>query len=82
METARTGLAVGLALALAAASPASAQEASLQQCQSLKERIERYTALRRKGGSASRMEGWKKQLRKAEARFRELDCRAYGRELR
>lgn len=71
-----------LLLAPAAVPPTAAQDASLEQCQSLNDRIERYTALRRKGGSASKMEGWKKQLRRAEEKFREKGCRAYRRELK
>ena len=71
-----------LLLASVVVQPVAAQEASLEQCQALNDRIERYTALRRKGGSASKMEGWKKQLRKAEEKFREKGCRAYRRELR
>ena len=71
------------ALLLAAATPpAGARDASLEQCQALKDRIERYTALRRKGGSTSKMEGWRKQLRSAEEKFREKGCHAYRRELR
>ena len=76
------GVVFALLLAPVTAPPADAQDASLEQCQALKDRIERYTALRRKGGSASKMEGWKKQLRRAEEKFREQGCRAYRRELR
>lgn len=71
-----------LLLAPGMAAPTGAQEASLAQCQALKDRIERYTAQRRKGGSARQMEGWKEQLRRAEAQFEEKDCRAYRRELK
>jgi hypothetical protein len=75
------GVTLTLLLAPGMASPVGAQEASLAQCQALKDRIDRYTALRRHGGTASQMEGWKKQLRRAEATFREKECRAYRREL-
>lgn len=71
-----------LLLVQVTALPAGAQDGSLEQCQALKDRVERYTALRRKGSSASKMEGWKKQLRSAEEKFREKGCRAYRRELR
>jgi hypothetical protein len=76
------GAVFALLLASVTAPTAAAQDASLEQCQALKDRIERYTALRRKGGSTRQMEGWKKQLRSAEEQFRDKDCRAYRRELR
>lgn len=75
-------IALALLLAPVTARATGAEEASLAQCQALKDRIERYTALRRKGGSAARMEGWRKQLRSAEEKFSEKGCRAYRRELR
>jgi len=71
-----------LALSALTAVPADAGEASLEECRALKDRIDRYTSLRRMGGSASQMNGWKKQLRKYEARFRDLDCSEFRRELR
>ena len=64
------------------AAPLAGEEDELKQCQALQDRIKRYTALRRKGGSTSKMEGWRKQLRSAEEKFREQGCRAYRRELR
>jgi hypothetical protein len=69
-------------LAPGSAPPGRAQEASLAQCQALQDRMARYTALRRKGGSASQMESWRNQLRKAEAKFSEKGCRGYRRELK
>ena len=71
-----------LALALINTPAAIGQAASLEKCQSLKDRVDRYTVLRRKGGSAGKMEGWKKQLRKAEAKFREEGCHQYLRRLK
>ena len=62
--------------------PAGAQTASLAQCQQLRERIDHYTDLRRKGGNASAMARWKKKLRGYEADFRRFDCIDYGSELR
>ena len=73
---------MALLLTHAASPPATAQTASLEKCRSLQERIERYTRLRRKGGSASQMDSWKRQLRKSEEQFREYGCREFGRELR
>ncbi|MCB1843286.1 MAG: hypothetical protein KDI09_10020 [Halioglobus sp.] len=80
----KTGKTAALALLLALPTGAQAQddEARLKECRKLHERIKHYTGLRRKGGSAARMESWKKQLRKHEARFRELDCSDFRRELR
>lgn len=71
-----------LALSALTAAPAGAGEASLEECRALKDRIDRYTSLRRMGGSASQMNGWKKQRRRAEKQFRDKDCNDYRRELR
>jgi len=83
-KEALAGIVLILLLAAGATSPAKSQDASpdalLEQCRALNETIEHYTTLRRKGGSASRMEGWKERLREAEAEFREKDCREYRRE--
>jgi len=76
-----SGVLVALLLAPGMAPTAGAQEASLEQCQALKDRIHRYTALRRLGGTARQMESWREQLRKAEAKFSEKGCRAYRRKL-
>ena len=73
---------LALLLAPGMAMSAGAQEASLAQCQALKDRIERYTAQRRKGGSASQMGNWRKKLRAAEEQFGEKGCREYRRELK
>lgn len=59
-----------------------AQSASLDDCQKLKERIEKYTELRRGGGSAERMDAWKRSRTRAEEMFRENDCHWYGNELK
>lgn len=71
-----------IALSALTSAPAGAGEGTLEECRALKDRIDRYTSLRRMGGSASQMNGWKKQLRKYDARFRELDCSEFRRELR
>jgi len=82
MREAIAGAMLALLLAFGGALPAAAEEeASLEQCQALANRIHRYTALRRLGGTARQMEGWREQLRRAETAFREKDCRAYRREL-
>lgn len=73
---------VGLAFTAIAAAPAKAQTESVQQCQALKDRIEHYTRLRRGGGSASQMEGWKMQRRKNESKFRRAQCARYGNKIK
>jgi len=81
MREAIAGAMLALLLAFGGALPAAEEEASLEQCQALADRVHRYTALRRLGGSARQMESWREQLRKAERAFREKGCRAYRREL-
>ncbi|MDZ7784230.1 MAG: hypothetical protein U5K56_15265 [Halioglobus sp.] len=71
-----------LALSALTTAPAVAGEASLEECRALKERIDHYTSLRRMGGSASQMNEWKKQRRRAEKQFRDKGCNDYRRELR
>ena len=71
-----------LLLALFLATPVSAQTSTLAKCQTIKDRIERYTGLRRKGGSASQMQQWKEQLRASEEQFRCMDCKDHRRKLR
>jgi predicted transcriptional regulator len=74
--------AVAVLLALLIATPVAAQTATLAKCQTIKDRIERYTGLRRKGGSASQMQQWKEQLRASEEQFWHQDCKDHRRKLR
>jgi len=60
----------------------SAQQASLEQCQKLKDGIARYDELRRNGGSGSQMDGWKRSRRKLDKEFRKLGCKYYRGRLR
>lgn len=71
-----------LLLALITATPALAETATIAKCQTLKDRIERYTSLRRKGGSASQMQQWKEQIRASEQQFRRLECKDHRRKLK
>lgn len=64
------------------AQPATERSAELERCEKLRDRIERYGDLRRRGGSGSQMDRWKRALREAEAEFREKGCEEYRRELR
>jgi hypothetical protein len=72
-----TSSALGMALFVAVA-PGYSQSVSLKKCLSIREDIEKYSELRRQGGSAMDMEEWKREKRKLEEQFRELDCKAYG----
>ncbi|GAB5451472.1 MAG: hypothetical protein Hals2KO_18000 [Halioglobus sp.] len=72
---------VAVAVTLTLSAPAFAQVGSLQTCRALDDKIERYQDLRRKGGKASQMDKWKRQLRASESRFRELECDDHGDEL-
>jgi hypothetical protein len=69
-------------LALFLNAPLAAKPATLEKCQAIKDRIERHTGLRRKGGSAGQMQQWKEQLRANEDQFRRMDCKDYRRKLR
>jgi hypothetical protein len=71
-----------LLLALLITTPVAAQKPTLAKCQTVKDRIERYTGLRRKGGSASQMQQWKEQLRASEDQFYRMDCKDHRRKLR
>lgn len=72
------GLLASLALAMPAA---SAQQLPLDKCQQLKDDIERYTEMRRRGGSSAQMDAWKRARREREHQFRNGNCRYYRVEL-
>ena len=82
MRAGIAGVLLALTLSIDGLVPPGAWGAPPEDCQALKDKVDHYTALRRRGGSASEMEGWKKQLRKASAEFRREGCREYLRELR
>jgi hypothetical protein len=45
----------------------------------LKDQIDHYTELRKKGASAGVMEQWKQQREKLKEKFRDMECRkTYG----
>jgi hypothetical protein len=75
-------LLLAVILTPAAAAPATGNNATFERCQALQDRIDRYSAQRRRGGSGSQMDEWKRQLRKAEAQFRALNCSRYRQRLR
>jgi len=53
------------------------EQGSLATCQSIKDRIDYYTDLKRKGGSSSKMASLQKQRNKYQALFAENLCRNY-----
>lgn len=64
---------------LCIATTAYAQPFSLEECKDIREEINHYEELRRKGGSVTKMESWKKSLRILETQFQEGECIKYGR---
>lgn len=52
---------------------------SAADCKKIKSKIEHYQLLRRKGGSASEMDYWKKRIRGLEATKKKGGCDRYGR---
>ena len=55
-----------------------AQSVSLSRCISFRERIDEYSDLRRRGGSASEVERWKQARNDLEEKFGKHNCKAYG----
>lgn len=82
MQTLITRAVAALLLTAMVSSAPAAETASIAQCQTLKDRIERYTNQRRKGGSAIQMQKWKEQMRVAEVQFRRLECKDLRRKLK
>ena len=63
-------------------SPASqAQKITLEECQKLKDKIERYNNQRRTGGSGKQMDAWKRSRRESEQVYSKSYCWRYGRKL-
>jgi hypothetical protein len=71
-----------LALALGISSSGMAQDLSLEKCRQVKDQIEHYTQLRRAGGSASKMDRWKRLRADKQAAYDRGDCRKYRGKLR
>ncbi len=74
-----------LIVSLITVSPApveAREQASLETCIALTKKIERYTRLRRGGGTAQQMERWRDARRGYEDKFTNLRCRRFGRKLR
>lgn len=79
-----TGVIATIALLafLSAPTHAPAQEMTLEGCKSLQSRIEEYDRLRRRGGSAQQMEAWRKERDEVKRRFKDNDCKKWGRGLK
>ena len=58
------------------------EQPDLETCIALNKKIERYTRLRRGGGTAQQMERWRDARRGYEEKFTHLRCRRFGRRLR
>ena len=57
--------------------PAIAAQGSLNYCQNMSDKIRYYTNLRRKGGSAKRMENWKNQRKNYQGKFNSRNCKKW-----
>ncbi len=83
LPTAAGLMAFTLAIVPAGASASADDEAKqLRQCQQLKQSIERYTRLRKAGGSARQMERWKQARRAKKAAWDQLRCQRIRRQLK
>ena len=63
------------------ATSASAQDLPLEECQKIQDKIYYYNDLRKKGGSAERMEEWKREREIYKDKFRDNHCRKYGKKI-
>ena len=75
MESGARSVVCACVLVSCLASVEASADAELRQCQKLKDRIEHYDQLRRKGGA--QMDNWKRARRDLEKQFRDLKCRYY-----
>jgi len=82
MRTVCASVLCGAVLLLCMGSAQAGRDQAVQQCQKLKDRIEQYDQLRRKGGSGSQMDAWKRARRNLEKEFRDRKCRYYRWELK
>ncbi|EED31365.1 hypothetical protein NOR53_2463 [gamma proteobacterium NOR5-3] len=69
-------------LLLVQPSMASRPAKALERCFYLSEKIEHYTQLRRRGGSAMQMASWRKSRSRYEDEFRTLRCSKFSHQLR
>ncbi len=74
-----------LSLSLLLTLPASQSHAapgSLKQCQRVQDQIEKYTHLRRAGGSAKKMASWQKKRNHYKDLYSEYHCSRFRNELK
>ncbi|MEH6580534.1 MAG: hypothetical protein V7754_01270 [Halioglobus sp.] len=74
-------IAIVCAAAIAAGTAAADDEQLLKQCRALKQEVARLDALREGGGSARKMDGWKRQIHDKQDEYSRLYCRQYRFEL-
>ena len=68
--------AAGCALSLACAA-ASADDKVLKQCQAIQKELVRLESLREGGGSARKMDSWKRRMHDKQDEYSKLYCRQY-----
>ena len=59
-----------------------ADRGSLSKCQRLADAIEKYSDLRRAGGSAKQMDTWKRRRSDKEDQFKRYDCKDWGKRIK
>jgi len=76
------GVSCGVAISLPNHAHAGDPQGSLVACQNLKNDKKDYQYLRRKGGSSSQMEYWRKRMREIEDRMSAMECRKHRNKLK
>ncbi len=76
------GVSCGVAISLPNHAHAGDPQGSLAACQNLKNDKKYYQYLRRKGGSSSQMEYWRKRMREIEDRMSAMECRKHRNKLK
>ena len=69
-------IAAGYTLVLACATT-TADEKILKQCRAIKSDLNRLESLREGGGSAKKMDGWKRRIHDKQDEYSKLYCRQY-----
>ena len=67
-------LAIILPLLFTSAGYAAQERGTLKECQRIKDRIERYTDLRRAGGSSRQMNSWQRKRNQYREEYSDKDC--------
>ncbi len=69
-------------LLLAISAHTAAQDVELWQCQQWQDKIDHYSYLRKKGGTARQMESWKQARKPYKDKFQDNKCLKYGKKLK